>query len=552
MRDGPAILIDKAWAKLMGWSAQPLHECLTVVDPKCYFNKAYKDGRWDGKIHLFEGTRFPAGLTQRVIDHFATKDIRAVIRGWEPPETDVSEFTKDYFSCLGPKKDGSLWDHQCEAIRQMLTHTRGVIKSPTASGKTPMIAAVARYLWFEHGYRSIVVVPRKGLAEQTARFLREMYGEDLSVGQCGDGLKEIGTVTVSTAQTLIGFKPRQRKKKGGGVNYIPADPELRRIIDTYEVLILDETHHAPSATWYDIAMASAAFRRYGLSGTPLKNDELADLRMIGATGPILYSVDPQELIELQIAAKPKIVFICSEAASEPELDYEWEPKVDEQTGKMSKVRKLMGYAKAYNAGIVNSDVHNRSVVWAVLWLVDHGRRTLVLCRRKAHFVRLRETLERLLPPEELAAVWGATEMDERLDAKADLNDRRIKVILATTIFDEGEDIPGVEAIVLAEGVKVPTNAVQRIGRGMRRKEGVAEDLWVVDFGPLCHPKLLEHALAREKAYLGEGYEVLEWGKDWPVVREVGEGISEFGFYDDENLLPFENWDKYIESEEEYV
>ena len=102
MRDGPAILIDKAWAKLMGWSAQPLHECLTVVDPKCYFNKAYKDGRWDGKIHLFEGTRFPAGLTQRVIDHFATKDIRAVIRGWEPPETDVSEFTKDYFSCLGP------------------------------------------------------------------------------------------------------------------------------------------------------------------------------------------------------------------------------------------------------------------------------------------------------------------------------------------------------------------------------------------------------------------------------------------------------------------
>jgi superfamily II DNA or RNA helicase len=552
MRDGPAILIDKAWAKLMGWSAQPLSECLTVMDPKRFFNAAFKQKRWDGKIHLFEGTRFPAGLTQRVIDHFASKGIRAVIRGWEPPETDVSEFTKDYFTCLGPKKDGSLWDHQCEAIRQMLTHPRGVIKSPTASGKTPMIAAVAQYLWFAHGYRSIVVVPRKGLAEQTTRFLRDIFGEDISVGQCGDGLKEIGTVTVATAQTLIGFRPRERKKKGGGTYYLPADPELRKIIDTYEVLILDETHHVPSDTWYEIAMASVAFRRYGLSGTPLKNDELADLRMIGATGPILYSVDPQELIDLQIAAKPKIVFVCSEAASEPELPDVWETNVDERTGKLSKTSRSMNYAEAYSAGIVNSDIHNRSVVWSVLWLVDHGRRTLVLCRRKSHFIRLKETLERLLDADEFAAVWGATEMDERLEAKADLNDSRIKVILATTIFDEGEDIPGVEAIVLAEGVKVPTNAIQRIGRGMRRKEGVAADLWVVDFGPLCHQKLLEHALAREKAYLGEGYEVLEWGKDWPVVGELPGGISEFSFYDDDHLLPFERWDEYIESAEEYV
>lgn len=399
----------------------------------------------------------------------------------------------------------------------------------TVTHNTEIIAAAARYFWEEYGWRSIILTSKKGLAKQTRKRLEMYYDGDIQVGQCGDGVKTIGDVTCCTANTLIQFKPRRRKNK-----LISGDQELRRMIREYEVIFLDEAHHTSSQSWYDIAMESGAVRRFGLSGTPLKHDALADARMIGATGREVYEVEADVLIEKGLAAKPKIVMVMADECSGPELPYEW--TVVGRDGKgIRRRKKHKPYKEAYQLGVVENEYHNQGgVVRCLDWMVQHRRQTLLLCRQKDHFRRLAALLQSY--GFEHRAVWGDTSTEDRDIAKQLLEDRKIHVLLASTIFDEGEDVRAIEAIVLAESVKASTNVLQRVGRGMRiTKDGVS-DVWIVDFVPTCHPKLIEHALERVKAYESEGYEVVVV-EEWPEFDDTD-------FHDD--LLPFEQWEKAVD------
>ncbi|KKM20127.1 hypothetical protein LCGC14_1648660 [marine sediment metagenome] len=325
--------------------------------------------------------------------------------------------------------------------------------------------------------------------------------------------------------------PQKRKVRGKGyTRVIPPDPILRKLVLESEVLMLDETHHASSESWYTIAMYSGSIRRYGLSGTPLKAEEIADLRMVGATGEIVYEVAPAVLIDLGLAAKPKVVMVVSDKASGPALPCEVAYRTIK--GRTRQIRKPLPYDAAYHQGVVENAHHNRAVIRATEWLVDHGRQTLILCRLKAHWRTLRDMLE--AEGIEYMAVWGDTATEERDRAKELLNEGKINVCLATTIFDEGEDMPGIEAIVLAEGVKAQTNVLQRIGRGMRKKGGTNE-VWVVDFCPTCHEKLSDHAADRVAAYASEGYEVCIV-EEWPSMNDEAADLEG-------ELLPFkeEDW-----------
>ena len=151
----------------------------------------------------------------------------------------------------------------------------------------------------------------------------------------------------------------------------------------------------------------------------------------------------------------------------------------------------------------------------------------MLCRLKKHFARLAEGIQDL--GIEVACLWGNTHTAERDEAKQMFADREINVILATTIFDEGEDVRGIDAIVLAEGVSTNTSALQRIGRGMRPD---SEDVWVVDFVPLGSSVLTEHAARRADIYEGEGYEV-EVVESWPKRLDASRPPKD--------LLPFASW-----------
>jgi superfamily II DNA or RNA helicase len=507
----PTIRIGTAFAELHGIEpGEVLPACLTFRDPRAHFNEAFRRGDWDGKVELFNGRRFPAGLVQRVVDHLTDVGVSVRIVEEVDAETlDLADLTDQY---LVHPRDPSfrLRDHQLRAIRAMLESTRGVVDSPTGSGKTEMIAAACRYLYEHLGLRSLIVEPKKGIAQQTATRLGLYYGSDIQVGYFAEGERREGPIIVATAQTLLAHRSRMSKGR-----VISADPQIRAVVNEYEVLVYDECHRTSSPSWYEIGEASTARRRYGLSGTPLKDQALEDARLVAMTGKVICSIPADELVSKGYAARPKIAIVMNSNASGPDL-----PEKDEDD-------KALTYADEYRLAVIENEFHNTAVVKAAAWCVDRGRQTLVFCRRMEHF----QTLSRMLDEVGVQhiALWGGSSNMDRDQAKRSFKDKTIRCILATTIWDEGEDVANVGAIVLGEGVKVTTVTKQRIGRGMRPD---TDDVWVVDFVSLCSPKLSKHAHARAKAYEAAGYDVC-LVESWPPMTEFIER--------DDDLLPFEKW-----------
>jgi superfamily II DNA or RNA helicase len=521
MKHRAAIYVRGAWAELRNAPAGTLEGCLSFKHPNPWYSKAFREKRWDGRVRLFKGDQFPAGHTPIVAAYLSELGRDVFISGFEDrKDVDLSELTRDYLPGI------ELWDHQWNAITSLLSHKRGVVKSPTGSGKTEDIFTVAAYLWEQRNWRSLVIEPTKGLMRQTYERACAYFHDWISVGMAGDGERVEGNVVIATGQTMQHWRTTRRK---GRIR--PADAWLRDLVKHYEVMFLDECHKASSDMWYDIAMNSGAHRRYGFSGTPIKDNVIDDMRLIGATGPIVFDVAATGLIERGLAARPKILMVMSDAVSGPSIDEDIELACEEQEAALRKKRRARGgktpkpskYRIAYRLGILENESHNRAVVRVAQWMVDHGRKTLLLCRYKEHYDILAELLEE--QGTKFIGVWGATDNSDRAHAKKALGDGRVSLVLATGIWDEGEDIPGVNGLVFAEGVAATTNSRQRVGRGMR---GDTEDVWVVDFVPTCNKTLIEHAAKRADAWEGEGYEVLVW-EDWP---EEGKELD----------LPFARWD----------
>jgi superfamily II DNA or RNA helicase len=513
------ILVRGPWARLVGMppatATDLLRKLLTFTDPQRQYKTSFIQGYWDGRVCLSNGASLPAGHAPMVAE-WIQKHLRQgvdIVYGDTTP-LDPSGVTSKFL----PRIE-RLWDHQMEAIHALLSNRCGITKVPTGGGKTEVALVVAWHLFELYGWRTLLITSRRGLAKQTAERFRMYIREGcvpIKVGQVGDGKRETDDrqIIVATAQTMAQHKPHKARGR-----LVGGDPVLRKIVTDFEVLILDECHHSSSTTWYDIALDSGAKRRYGMSGTPLKKTALNDMRVMGAAGPLVYDVQAVDLIDANLAARPVIAMVMSDNASGPSVAHKM---VRRGVGKDFRVQ--VDYRGAYEAGIVNNPHHNRSVVRAIEWLHDRGKQTLVLCRRKDHWMALCQMMDEVGIT--YLAVWGATPSQDRAFAKTQLRDRKARVVLATVVWDEGEDLAEIDAMVLAEGVRVNTSVLQRIGRGMRQG---GRDLWVVDFAPTCHRTLLSHAVDRCEAYEAEGHRVI-LVQEWPAIDYEGPV---------KDLLPFE-------------
>ena len=82
------------------------------------------------------------------------------------------------------------------------------------------------------------------------------------------------------------------------------------------------------------------------------------------------------------------------------------------------------------------------------------------------------------------------------------------VMIATTIYDEGIDIPQVNVLILAFGGKSRRKVLQRIGRALRKKESRENVVVIVDFWDHHNKYLLNHSKGRLNLYRDEGFEVV--------------------------------------------
>ncbi len=451
-------LSDCVWARLEGEcdeeTADRLDASLSFYEPGYFYSRLYKLHRWDGKKHLFDRQTmtFPAGLAHRIRD---VVTITAVFD--ERPS-----FT---FREQPPSLNGvTMFEDQLEAFHCAVHGLRGCLCLATGFGKTEVAAAIAQAA---KPARGIFLVNKKALMAQTADRFEERLGE--KVGRLGGGLKQTNRrVTVATLQTVHA--------------HLGA---MREWLADQKFVIYDEAHTIAPGMSFPVLQAIHAPVRLGLSAT-IKE---AGRRMAveAFLGPILIERNARELIQAGRATPAYVKMI--------------------QVGGL--VAECSDFGVLYDAGIVQNEQRNAAVVRAFRSAVARGLKTLGLVVRINHGDLLARELG-------VPFLHGGSSLDAIQEAKRDFARGRIPGMLASTIFDMGQDIPTLECLIMAGGGNSPLRTIQRIGRALRIAPGKTE-AEIVDFYDLSNEILRKHSAQRKTTYERKGFPVWITADKIPVA-----------------------------------
>lgn len=352
--------------------------------------------------------------------------------------------------------------HQDEALK-IIGFRRGHIINPTGSGKT-----ILGFSWlsqFRGG--TAFLTHSKDLLGQVAEDAKKWGFKN--VGMIGDGKVRPGKFTVGMVQTIAKMDDD--------------DPWF----DEVEALIVDEVHHVSSFKGYhahSIIKFKNTWNRLGLTATE-PPDEEARMAIQGFLGPKLHTIKMDILIDRGILARPKIVI----------------KKLPEDTALR---HSGYSYARMYEERVIRSRVRNRYIILAVKELIEQGLTCLVVVTKSEHGEVLARMFKSLFPKIRSEYVWGNDSMEYRNKVKAALNENLLDVVIATTVWKEGVDIPTLGAVVNAAGGKSEIAVLQNIGRGTRAPKGKKE-VTILDFFDNSHHYLVSHFGERMCLYFDEGW-----------------------------------------------
>jgi superfamily II DNA or RNA helicase len=225
---------------------------------------------------------------------------------------------------------------------------------------------------------------------------------------------------------------------------------------------------------------------------------LNDLKLIAATGPVQIEVTNADLIDDGWSAVPT-VYIHS-------IDYKKLGAVDWDTD----------YQCAYTNGIVDNAMRNDLICDVTNALLTDNKSVLILVNRIAHAENILESMRTMPLPSPVTFVNGSSTMDERRSALERLSIEPVAVI-ATPIFDEGVDVPALDAVIMAGGGKSKWKLLQRLGRGLRRKEG-ENVVQIHDFDDYFNKYLDRHCAERIGVYVREGFRTEVIDHDVEVIE----------------------------------
>ena len=117
-----------------------------------------------------------------------------------------------------------------------------------------------------------------------------------------------------------------------------------------------------------------------------------------------------------------------------------------------------------------------------------------------------QIVEKMLNEAGVNAVFISGESEVRKSALDMFKRGKLKVLISTTILDEGVDIAKIEIMLFLAGKKSKRQLLQRVGRGLRKKEGENE-VHIYDFLDFGSRYLTRHSKERISIYREEGFEL---------------------------------------------
>jgi superfamily II DNA or RNA helicase/HKD family nuclease len=328
------------------------------------------------------------------------------------------------------------YPHQQEMLDQLeverTVHDRhdNLVVAATGTGKT--VVAAFDYKRMEGRPRLLFVAHRREILDQSIRRFREVLG-DATFGE-----RYVG-----------GDRPQRWEHVFASVQSLTALGIESIAPDHFDVVIIDEFHHAQAATYRRLLDHLRPKELLGLTATPERGDGV-DVRSFfgGRTAAELRLWDALESDLLC----PFHYFGIHDETDLSRLDWrkgEYEVSALENlyTADDARVR------------IVLRELSTR--------LTDpRSMRALGFCVsvRHAEFMADRFT-EAGIPA---LAVSAATSSEDRESALRRLRDREVNVLFAVDLFNEGLDIPDIDTLLMLRPTASATVFLQQLGRGLRR------------------------------------------------------------------------------------
>tara|TARA_A100001515_G_scaffold119913_1_gene102692 strand:- start:65 stop:1495 length:1431 start_codon:yes stop_codon:yes gene_type:complete len=360
----------------------------------------------------------------------------------------------------------SLREYQEDAVnRWVAANYNGIIVAPCGAGKTMMgLGAITKC----RGVKTIVLVHTADLANQWKERIEAQLTNrhsEASVTFYGNGRKDdTGDIVIASFQTLARMR----------------FDELLEFGKQFGLCIVDEAHHVPASTFSAVMFGMPAEARLALTATPDRPDGLSDI-MYWHFGAAVKEIHTTDLIKSGNVLAPVVQFYATQ----------WSPM--NQKADWQKWIKEM----------VQDEDRNARIERLVKRFVAEGRQVLVLSDRVKHCQELAERMaEQGISS---ATLVGTMSKKQRREVLELADAREIKAVFATTVADEGLDLPGLDTLILTTPTKSMGRIQQRIGRIMRRADNKKTPL-VIDFVDTFGPFFGMHR-KRDRFYRGLGCDV---------------------------------------------
>lgn len=377
----------------------------------------YKARIWDGKIHFFDKAgKIYLRLLPDIIPDIERQGYEITLLDTRLPIPEINtRVTADWF------KDNHLKvilrPYQVQAVNTCLNIGSGFIVSPTASGKTLILATLAD-VFAKNNLRSIVIVPSADLVTQTANTFKLVQ---IDTGIYSGETKDLShQVIIATWQAL---------------QHNPS------IVNEFNTVLVDEGDQAAAKILQELIGnygKNIAFR-FGFTGT-MPKDETNLYTLRGVIGDVIFTVTASQLINEGYIAQLEIEpFQIQEAVKEEFPDFDSEKAYLSKSGsRLDLISDL----------IINA-------------CIKYGN-TLVLVSS----IKQGEELQARI--KDSVFLYGASDNDVRAEWYSTFENVDDLIVIATFgIASVGISINRIFALVMIDTGKSFRRSIQSIGRSLR-------------------------------------------------------------------------------------
>ena len=389
-----------------------------------------------------------------------------------------------------------------EAVYSYLCTQAGnpIVCLPTGSGKSLVIAELARRAIMDFGGRVLVLQHRKELISQNADKVRKLIS--IPVGEYSAGLRRFAT---KEDIVLCGIQSVYNKAS---------------LFDVRNLILIDEAHLcSPSDdSMYqtflnDMRTINPTIRFIGLTATPYRTGEGALCKADGVFQRMVYNAPIKQLMEEG--------FLCR-VTNKPARH-----EVDTSALHMRYGEFIAKEVDALFGGMATAEACKEVLSACV------GRHSImVFCSSVKHAEGVVSTLQ-TLTDDRVEMVEGGTSPLERAAILDGFVKQSIRILVNVDVLTTGFDAPCVDAIAILRATASPGLFAQIVGRGLRTHVS-KQDALILDFGENIkrHGPIDAIDFGKPRVSRGEKLQADDEGKECPncqLVVPSRKQVCECGF-----------------------